>query len=404
MKRSTWVVAGSATVLAVGLVAWAFAPRPIEVEVASVTQAPFSTTIDEDGKTRLRDRYVVSAPLAGQLGRITLREGDRVQAGTALAELTPVLSPMLDERTRQELQARLAIAEAQRERVKARAEGARIGLQQARNEATRTEQLATQGFVSLTKLEANRLAVDAAQKDVEATEQERRMAEHEVTQARTALMAMRGGQPGARAFSVRSPIDGRVLRVAQASESVVSIGTPLMEVGDTSALEVVSELLTTDALRVQAGSAVLIERWGGAGTLNAQVRRIEPSAFTKVSALGVEEQRVKVVIDITSPAADWRALGDGYRVGVRVVTLSLAQAVQVPSSAVFPLPAADGQGSAAFGVFRIDGGRARLVPVEIGARNASHVWVRSGIAPGASVVVYPPPTVSDGQRVKPRQV
>lgn len=402
MKRSTWWLAGGAATAAAALLAWAFAPRPLEVEVASVVQAPFQSTIDEDGKTRLRDRYVISAPLSGQLNRVTLREGDRVEAGAVVAGLTPVLAPMLDERTLKELQARLAAAEAQRERAKTQAEGARIGLQQAANEATRTEQLATQGFVSLNKLEATRLAVEAAQKDVVAAEQGRLVVEQEVAQARAALMAYRGAPAGARAFSVRSPVAGRVLRLAQVSESAVQLGAPLMEIGDTTALEVVSELLTTDALKVRTGSPVLIERWGGEGLLQAQVRRVEPSAFTKVSALGVEEQRVKVVIDITSPAAEWAALGDGYRVGVRVVTLSLAQAVQVPSSAVFPLTDADGR--ATFGVFLLDNGRARLTPVEIGARNASHAWVRKGLAAGAVVVVYPPPAIRDGARIQARKV
>lgn len=403
MKRSTWVVAGCTALAAVALVAWAFAPRPIEVEVSGVVKAPFQTTIDEDGKTRLRERYLVSAPLAGRLSRVTLREGDRVEAGAVVAELTPMLSPMLDERTQRELQARLAVAQAQHDRVKVRGDAARIGLQQAKNDATRAEELATQGFVSLTKLEANRLAVDAAEKEVDAAGQERRVAEHEVAQARAALSALQGPQHGTRSFSVRSPVGGRVLRVLQVSESAVALGAPLMELGDTAALEIVSELLTTDALKVQQGSPVLIERWGGEGPLSAQVRRVEPSAFTKISALGVEEQRVKVVIDITSPASSWAALGDGYRVGVRVVTLALTQAVQVPSSAVFPLPGgADGQ--AAFGVFRLEGSRARLTPVEIGARNGSHAWVRKGLAEGAVVVVYPPPAVRDGARVQARKV
>jgi HlyD family secretion protein len=315
-----------------------------------------------------------------------------------------VLSPLLDERTLKELQARLAVAEAQRQRAKVKVEGSRIGLQQAANEVSRTAQLAAQGFVSLTKLEANQLAVDAARKELEAAEQERRMAEHEVTQARAALTAQRGAQPGGAAFAVTAPVSGRVLRIAQVSEGVVSLGAPLLEIGDTAALEIVSDVLTTDAVRVQPGSTVLIERWGGPGALKGQVRRIEPSAFTKVSALGVEEQRVRVVIDLTSPAADWRTIGDGFRVGVRIVTLSLSQAVQVPSSAVFPLDAADGHGDAAFGVFQVQNGRARLTPVRIGARNGTHAWVREGLAPGAEVVVYPPAPVRDGLRVQPRKV
>jgi HlyD family secretion protein len=356
--------------------------------VATVTQAAFKATIDEDGKTRVRERYVVAAPLAGQLLRMQLREGDRVEAGAVVAQIVPVLSPMLDDRTQRDLQARLGIALAQVQRARARADGARIGLKQALSEAARTEQLATQGFVSLTKLEVTRLAAEAAQKELDAATQEQRVANHEVEQAGNALRVVRGPQQNARAFDLRAPVAGRVLRVAQV---------------DTSQQEIVAELLTTDALRIQPGAPVLVERWGGTGSLDGVVRRVEPAGFTKVSALGVEEQRVKVLIDITSPAARWASLGDGYRVSVRVVTLALDKAVQLPASAVFPLPDA-GPGEADFGVFRLDGGHARLARVKVGARNGSMAWVPQGVDPGATVIVYPPAGLKDGARVKARSV
>lgn len=403
MKRSTWAMAGGGAAVALALVVWAFAPRPLEVEVATVTQAAFKTTIDEDGKTRVRERYVVAAPLAGQLLRMRLREGDRVEAGAVVAQIVPVLSPMLDDRTQRDLQARLGIALAQVQRARARADGARIGLKQALSEAARTEQLATQGFVSLTKLEVTRLAAEAAQKELDAAMQEQLVANHEVEQAGNALRVVRSPQQNTRAFDLRAPVAGRVLRVAQVSEGAVSLGAPLLELGDTSQQEIVAELLTTDALRIQPGAPVLVERWGGAGTLDGVVRRVEPAGFTKVSALGVEEQRVKVLIDITSPAARWASLGDGYRVSVRVVTLALDKAVQLPASAVFPLPDA-GPGEADFGVFRLDGGHARLVRVKVGARNGSMAWVPQGVEPGAAVIVYPPAGLKDGARVKARSV
>jgi HlyD family secretion protein len=403
MKRSTWAMAGGGAAVALGLVVWAFAPRPLEVEVATVTQAAFKATIDEDGKTRVRERYVVAAPLAGQLLRMQLREGDRVEAGAVVAQIVPVLSPMLDDRTQRDLQARLGIALAQVQRARARADGARIGLKQALSEAARTEQLATQGFVSLTKLEVTRLAAEAAQKELDAATQEQRVANHEVEQAGNALRVVRGPQQNARAFDLRAPVAGRVLRVAQVSEGAVALGAPLLELGDTSQQEIVAELLTTDALRIQPGAPVLVERWGGTGSLDGVVRRVEPAGFTKVSALGVEEQRVKVLIDITSPAARWASLGDGYRVSVRVVTLALDKAVQLPASAVFPLPDA-GPGEADFGVFRLDGGHARLARVKVGARNGSMAWVPQGVDPGATVIVYPPAGLKDGARVKARSV
>lgn len=404
MKRTTWLGGAAALLLIGAALAWAFAPRPVEVEVAQARNAAFQTTVDEDGKTRLRDRYVVSAPLAGLVGRITLREGDAVEAGAPVASLTPVLAPLLDARTRREQELQVEIAQAQRQRAAARLEGAKVGLQRARNEVQRSEQLARQGYVADTKLDTDRLAAAAAQKELDAAAEELHAAEHGIDQARAALAAVQGGPGAARAFVVRAPVAGRVLRVAQASEGAVALGTPLVELGDTSRLEIVAELLTTDALQAQAGSAVLIERWGGPGTLQGRVRLVEPGAFTKVSALGVEEQRVKVLIDLTSPPEQWRALGDGYRVGVRVVTLSLADALQVPVSAVFPLPARDDGGPGGMGVFVLEGGRARLQPVQIGARNATQAWVRSGLAGGATVIVYPGTAVRDGARVKVRQV
>jgi HlyD family secretion protein len=405
MKKTSWAYAAGGAVAAVALLAWAFAPRPVEVEVANATQGRFEATIDEDAKTRLRDRYVVSAPLAGQLSRIALREGDTVNAGTVVATITPVLAPMLDARTVRDLQLRVEIAQAQEQRALARIEQARVGTVRAKNEVQRSEQLAPQGFVSATKLENDRLAALAAQKELDAATQEQHIARHEVEQARAALMTVRSpGPDGARAFTVRAPVNGRVLRVGQGSETAVALGTPLLELGDTQRLEVVAELLTTDALQALPGSRVLIERWGGTGSLQGRVRQVEPAAYTKVSALGVEEQRVKVLIDITSPQPEWAMLGDGFRVGVRIVTLALDGAVQVPLGAVFPLAGGEGETRADMAVFVLDGDRVRLTRVEVGERNGQAAWIRQGLRAGARVVIYPPATVQDGAKVVVRTV
>lgn len=416
MKRKT-LIYGVAILLALALaLAWAFAPRPVEVELAPVTLGRFESTIDEDGKTRLADRYVVSAPLAGRLARITLREGDSVQAGAPLATLTPGLPAMLDERTLRELQARVGGAQDNVTRAGTRIERAKVALEQAQNEARRSEQLAQQGFVAPTKLDTDRLATLAAQREVDAALAERRIAGHELEQARAALSAVRqpAGASGQRGFPVNAPVAGRVLRLLQTSEAIVALGTPLIELGDTSRLEIVAELLTTDALAAVPGSRVLIERWGGPGVLEGRVRSIEPAAFTKISALGVEEQRVRVLIDISSPQSKWQALGDGFRVSVRIVTVAQDNVVLVPVSAVFPLPAdaaseAQGtngtdSGAQRFAVFVADGGRARVTPVVLAGRNGSHAWLRDGVKPGASVIVYPPATVRDGVRVAARKV
>ncbi len=399
MKKTTLFALAGGGALVIALLAWAFAPRPLEVEAAAVTRGRFEASIEEDGKTRLRDRYVVSAPLAGVLSRIALREGDEVAADAVVASLRPVLSPMLDERSRREQQARVEAAQAMVQRAAARTEAARVALQQARNEVQRSEQLARQGFVSPTQLDTQRLAAQGAQQELEAAASDRHVAEHELEQARVALGIVRGGEAAApRGFELKSPIAGKVLRVLQPSEATVTPGAALIELGDTRALEIVAELLTTDALQAKPGSRVLIERWGGDGVLEGRVRRVEPGGFTKVSALGVEEQRVRVIIDIASPPERWQALGDGYRVSVRIVTLALDDALKVPVSAVFPQP---GGGMA---VYRLEGGRAHLQPVQLGARNGSEVWLKQGPAAGAQVIVYPPPALRDGLRVKLRSV
>jgi HlyD family secretion protein len=417
MKRKTWIFGGSAAVALIVAVAWAFAPRPVEVELSPVTQGHFETTIDEDGKTRLTDRYVVSSPLAGRLARITMKEGDAVTVGMPLAQLNSVLPAMLDERTQRELRARVEGAQDNVARTGSRMARAQVALDQARNEVRRSEQLAQQGFIAPIKVETDRLSTVAAQRELEAAASERRMAAHELEQTQAALGVVRQSATGAPAgsstvaFTVRAPSAGRVLRVLQTSEGAVVTGASLIEIGDTHRMEIVAELLTTEALTARPGSRVMIERWGGPAMLEGRVRSVEPAAFTKVSALGVEEQRVRVVIDIISPQPEWQALGDGYRVSVRIVTRAEDKAVQVPVSAVFPLPADGGddingnaENAARFAVFVASDGRARQTPVQLGARNGSAAWIRSGLTPGAQVIVYPPTTVRDGVRVKARKV
>jgi HlyD family secretion protein len=398
MKRKTQLIAGVAGVALLALLAWAFAPRPLAVEVARVTSGPYEQAIVEDGKTRLRERYVVTAPLAGRLARITLREGDAVESGAVVATLAPVLSPMLDERSQREQAARAEGAQAAVQRAAAGVERARVALEQARIELKRSEQLAQQSFIAPTKLDADRLALQAAQKELDVASQARHVAEHELETARAALLAVRAPPGVAASFVVRAPVAGRVLRVVQGSETTVALGTPLLEIGDTSQLEIVAELLTTDALQTPPGARVRIERWGGPGVLEGRVRRVEPAAFTKVSALGVEEQRVNVLIDLTSPPAMWQALGDAYRVGVRIITLAQPSVLRVPVSAVFP------RAEGGMAVFVAEGGRARLVPVDLGGRNGSEAWVRNGVAAGTEVIVYPPAALRDGERVKARSV
>ena len=400
--RTKWTIAGTA-VLALALLAWAFAPRPVAVEVAEAGEAPFEVTVDEDGRTRLTDRFVVSAPLAGRLARIAWREGDRVQAGQALGVLAPLPSSLLDERARREQSARVQAAQAQLGRAEAGVGRAGVALEQARVSLRRTEQLSQSGFVAPTQLDAQRLALRGAERELDAAVQERQVAVHGLALARAAAEALQGPPAGRpRELVLRSPVDGQVLRVLQTSETSVPSGAPLLEIGDLARLEVVVPLLSTDALKVGAGTPVRVERWGGPQTLDGRVRLVEPAAFTKVSALGVEEQRVNVVVDITTPRPVWTALGDGFRVGVRVVVQSAGRALCVPAGAVFPLPGGGLDSGAA--AFVVEGGRVRQVKLELAGRNSSQAWVSSGLSAGDRVVVYPPRELRDGVRVKERRV
>jgi HlyD family secretion protein len=396
MKKFTWIAGGIAAALTVAALVWAFAPRPTLVETGTVSEGRFEATVDEDARTRVRERYIVSAALAGTLGRIALREGDEVRAGDVLAALTPLTSPLTDERTLRAQRAGVAAAEAGIEGAEARLARARVATAQAKSDLERSESLARQGYVAAAKLDADRLAMQAAQREVEAATAEGHVARHQLEQARAALATVLGTGGAQRAFKVLAPVSGRVLKVAQTSEGSVGLGTPLLELGDTERLEIVAELLTTEALRVQPGQRVHIERWGGEGVLQGKVRRVEPAAFTKVSALGVEEQRVRALIDITSPAEQWRTLGDGFRVSVRIVTQQGERALLAPLGALFPRP----EGGMA--LFVVDGTRARLTPVELVARSLDAAWIKSGVEAGAVVVVYPPSSLADGTRVRRR--
>lgn len=396
MFRKKYVYIGASALVAVGLLAWAFAPKPVAVETAAVLDGHYEQGIEEDGRTRLRDRYTISAPVAARVSRITLREGDRVKTGDTVAVLLPVMPAMVDERSSREASARHHAATANVARATARIGRARVAVAEAQLELHRTEKLAREGFLSAARLDSVRLAFDGARREVDMALAEREAAVHEQAQAAAALLPVDGSvQPG-RPLPVRSPVDGVVLRIPQASEGTLAAGTALMDIGDPARMEVVADLLTTDAVQATPGRRAVIERWGGP-VAEGKVRRVEPAAFTKVSALGIEEQRVKVIVDLATPPEGWQAMGDGYRVTLRVITQSVDPAVLAPVGALFPI------GDGGTGVYVVDGGKAKLQPVELGGRNGIDAWVRSGLRAGQTVIVYPPPAVADGKRVQVRR-
>ena len=282
-------------------------------------------------------------------------------------------------------------------RAQANVKRAAAALDQARAELKRSETLAQQGFVSPNQNETGRLNVRLREKELESARQDEDAARHELDQSRIALkhFAQTAQDGQQRAYQIKAPVSGKVLKIPQQSEGVVTVGTPLMELGDPTQLEVVVDILTEDAAQIKPGTAVQLSNWGGSDVLTGQVRLIEPAAFTKVSALGVEEQRVNAIIDITSPPEKWLALGDGFKVDVRVLVQVVENAVMTPVSALFPVGARSG-------LFVLDNGHARLREIEVAARNGALAWVKTGLAKDTQVIVYPDTKLKDGDRVKTR--
>jgi HlyD family secretion protein len=386
--RTAAVVLGVAAILAVAL--W---PESVEVDVARVARAPLQVTIDEEGETRVRDRFVVSAPVAGRLQRIDLEPGDPVQRGeTVVARLRPAPPALLDARTRAEAGAAVEAARAALGRSRAERARAQAASGQAASELKRQSQLAKSGIVSAEALERARTEAEAAQQAFRAAQFAVASAEHELERAQAVLLQASGG---GRDIELRSPVDGAVLKRFRESEAVVPTGEPLLEVGDPNDLEIVTDLLSADAVKVRPGQPVSIEQWGGDRALHGRVRRVEPSGFMKVSALGVEEQRVNVIVDFQDPGEAQQVLGDGYRVEVHIVVWEAPDVVKAPTSSLF-------RRGDDWAVFVVEEGRARLRPVQIGRRNGLEAQVLDGLRAGERVVVHPADTLADGQRVAPR--
>lgn len=390
-KKKLWIAGG--VLLAVLLLVWAFWPQATEVEFGTVSRGTFERGVQEDGKTRLRERYVVSTPLTGRVQRVTLKQGDAVARDAVLATLWPVTPSLLDERTRQEQNERIGAMEAAVRRASANVERAKAALDQAVADLKRSETLAQQGFVSPTQNETGRLTVRLRQKELESAQLEEHAAQHELEQARIAIRTFSQGGSTQRSWAIKSPIAGKVLKVNQQSEGLVQAGTPLLELGDPGDLEVVVDLLTEDAAQVSPGTPATLANWGGPQLLQARVRLVEPAAYTKISALGVEEQRVNVVLDILSPREQWSSLGDGFKADVRIVVQTEKDALKVPVSALFP-------SGARAALYTVEGGRARLREVEVLARNGSEAWIKGELAPGTEVILFPPSSLQDGERVQ----
>lgn len=404
MKATTkrYVTYGVMALVVVILLAVAFAPKPTPVDIAEVHRGPLRVTLEEEGETRVRDRFTVSAPVAGQVLRIELEPGDPVTAGeTVLATFSPSDPNPLDARSRREAQAQVRAARAAVEQAQAERERAASEAELAATELQRAERLAEQGIVSAEQLDIARNRARTSREAARSAEFAVSTARYELERARALLTSGTGTGANGDVISLTSPVDGVVLERFRESAAVVPAGEPLLEVADTSRLEIVSDFLSHDAVRIDPGQRALIEHWGGDEILEARVRRVEPSGFTKISALGVEEQRVNVILDVVDPRTAWEELGDGYRVEVAVVLWEGDDVLQAPTSALFR-HGQDGQDG--WAVFRIEGDAAILTPIEVGRRTALAAEIVSGLSEGDRVIVHPSDSIQDGTEVESREV
>jgi HlyD family secretion protein len=387
------VLASAAIILGlIGIVSW---PRTMEVDVATIARGPLVVTVDEEGVTRVRERFIVSAPVSGRVLRIELEPGERVKRGEVVARVRAEAAPLLDARTRAEAEAVVESARAALGRARAEEGRARATLDKSRQDLARVRPLADSRVVARQELEAREADVHVAEETVAAAVFAVRAATSELRRAEARLAPSTPEAPG-RVVTVTAPVDGVVLKRLRESETFVPAGDPLIEIGDQGQLEIVADLLSTDAVRVEAGARVIVEQWGGEQPLAACVRRIEPSGFMKISALGVEEQRVNVVLDFVEPsAAARRSLGDGYRVEVRVVVWEAPSVLLVPTSALF-------RHGDTWAAYVVDHGRAHRTLLELGHQTGQNAEVVSGLAEGASVILHPGDTLVDGARVRER--
>ena len=391
------VLSAFVAAIAAGFV-YVLMPDPVPVDVGSVDRGPMLVSVDEEGETRIKEIYTVSAPVAGRLLRLPVHVGDAVVKDTTpVASILPVSPSFLDQRTRSELSAAAAateagvgLAEAERARMQAEVRFAESSLERA-------QKLAKSATISQTALEKAVLDYDTAQAALKQSEANLELRRHELESAQARLIepdALPDYDNPSCCIVLYAPVDGRVLKTIQESEMVIPAGTPIVEIGDPTNLEIVVDLLSSDAVRIKTGAAVRIEGWGGP-PLKAKVRRIDPAGFTKISALGIEEQRVTTVLDLLDPADQWRALGHDFGVFVRIEEWADEAALRVPLSALF-------RAGGDWVVFRLADGKAALTIVELGHRNDEFAEVLGGLDEGEPIILYPSDQVSDGVAVADR--
>lgn len=372
-------------------VIWAvFHPAPIKVETAKAQRGELCLTVNAEGKTRVQERFIISAPVNGHLVRIELHRGDNINKNTVLARIEPLPLAPLDPRQKAEAIARVAAAKATKSQIETSVEHAQAESEQAQRELARIEKLAANGLISQQELERSQVMAKTTAKELEAAKFKDQVASAEIEQAQSALLSFeQAGSGQTTTVEVHSPIAGKVLKILEESERVITAGTPLIELSNPAKQEVVVDVLSIDAVKIVPGSLVFIENWGGTKPLQARVRLIEPSAFTKVSALGVEEQRVNVIIDFIDQAEN---LGDGFRVEARIVIWQNANVLKIPTSAIF-------REGKEWVVFIAKAGKACKHTVTIGHYNSSEVEIIKGLTVGISVILHPSNQLKDGVNI-----
>lgn len=380
-------------VLLVALLAWGFWPQPVMIEAVGVIRGPLTISIEEEGRSRVIDRYVVSAPVDGVACRVQLDVGDPVEQDEVLLTITPLASRVIDQRSRAQATAAVAAAQANLAAARERASAADAAARLAVHELERLQPLAQKGLASQGEL-------DRVETEVQTSNAAKRSANFSVQVARYELEAARSlleynagaeGEPAVR-VPITSPVTGKILKVLRECEGPVRTGEPLLEVGDPSALEVEVDVLSADAVQIKPGMRVLFDHWGGDKLLEGVVRLVEPVGFTKYSALGVEEQRVLIISDLTSPREAWQSLGDGYRLEARFVLWHEENVLQVPASSLFRY-------GESWAVFLVDNQRAQLREVDVGRRNGLIAQILRGLDEGDVVVNHPSDQVENGVRV-----
>ena len=389
------VIAAGAAALA-GALVWALWPKPAAVDLAQVTRGDLRVTVSADGVTRVREPYSVTAPIAGTVERASVAVGDTVVRGeTVLAVIRPAEPALMDARSRAQAEAAVNEAEAALALAETNLRRALSGLSRAQGDLERARTLRASGTISQIALENAETGFTEASQALAAARQERDLRQATLERARAQLMTPNSDEGVSTAVRLFAPVSGTVLSVADPSSRPVQSGAPLMELGDLHDLDLETDLLSSDAVRVTEGAQALVERWGGEGVLRAVVRRIEPAAFTRVSALGIEEQRVRLRLDFLTPPEERRGLGDRYRVFVRVVVWEGDDLLLVPQAALF-------RAGGGWALFRAVDGRAVLTPIEVGQQADGMAEVTGGLDEGATVILYPASTLADGAAVMAR--